>query len=171
VVATSVGDEELVVRVLRLGAWDYVPKHGDYIQSLPAILRNAIAEYRRLRDHGHAWRRRQRRILYTERHAADIDLTVAQFAENAPYLELKIVRSARDALAALQASRFDLVLTDLRMQDMSALDLLREMRYRELSVPVIVITGKGDEMTAVAALKLGASDYIVKREDYLTQLP
>ena len=38
-------------------------------------------------------------------------------------------------------------------------------------MPFIIITGKGDEAAAIAALKLGAYDYIVKRDNYLTQLP
>jgi DNA-binding NarL/FixJ family response regulator len=74
-------------------------------------------------------------------------------------------------LVVLQAGDIDLVVTDLRLRDMNALDSLREARQRTLVPPFIVITGKGDEEAAVAALKLGASDYIVKRENYLTQLP
>src|SRR5262245_14214145 len=35
VMVTAVGDEALVVQVLRLGAWDYVAKHGDYLARLP----------------------------------------------------------------------------------------------------------------------------------------
>src|SRR5436190_11342610 len=54
---------------------------------------------------------------------------------------------------------------------MNALELLREARNRELDVPFVVITGRGDEAAAVAALKLGAYDYIVKRDGYLTHLP
>ena len=171
VVVTSVGDEDLVVRVLRLGAWDYVPKTGDYIERLPDVLRNALAQYRRRPDRGHAARRHHRRILYVERHAADIDLTTAHFAEHADHLDLTIVGSSTEALALLGGAAFDLILTDLRMPDMNALELLRTLRQRAVSVPVIVVTGKGDENTAVAALKLGAYDYIVKRDEYLTQLP
>jgi len=171
VVVTSVGDEDLVVRVVRLGAWDYVPKTGDYIEKLPHVLRNALAEFRRRPDYGRAARRPQRNILYIERHAADIDLTAAHFAEHAAHLRLTSARSSSQALALLGDTSFDLILTDLRMPDLGALDLLRELRHRALSVPVIVVTGKGDEMAAVAALKLGAYDYIVKRDDYLTQLP
>src|SRR5205814_863341 len=59
----------------------------------------------------------------------------------------------------------------LRRGGGSALELLREARNRELPVPFVVITGRGDEAAAVAALKLGAYDYIVKRDGYLTHLP
>jgi signal transduction histidine kinase len=171
VVVTSVGDDELVVRVLRLGAWDYVAKTGDYIERLPDVIRNTCAEYRRRSDYGHAIRRSHWRILYIERHAADIDLTAAHFAEYADHLHLTAVRSSSEALAMLSDTPFDLVLTDLRMPDLNGLDLLRELRHRAVPVPVVIVTGRGDETTAVAALKLGAADYIVKRDDYLMQMP
>jgi DNA-binding NtrC family response regulator len=171
VVVTSVGDEDLVVRVLRLGAWDYVAKAGEYIDSLPAVLRNAVREYRRQPEYRRIVRRAQRRILYIERHAADIDLTTAHFAAHADHLQLTVARSSSQALALLADTAFDVVLTDLRMPDLNALDLLRELRHRAVGTPVIIVTGRGDETAAVAALKLGAYDYIVKRDDYLAQLP
>ena len=171
VVVTSVGDEELVVRLLRLGAWDYVPKQGAYIEKLPVIVRRAMAERRARREPGHPTWREARRVLYIERHDADIDLTARHLAEHAPHLRLDVVRSSKEALQRVQDTTVDLVLTDLRMPDMGALDFLREVRARALQVPTVVVTGQGDEQTAVAALKLGAYDYIVKRDDYLTQLP
>ena len=171
IVATAVGDEDLVVRVLRLGAWDYVPKQGNYIGNLPSFIRQAAAEYHGLRDVGYAARRSRRRILYIERNEADIDFTVGYLAENAPHLHLDIVRSATEGLELLQRTLVDLVLVDLRMPDMHALDFLRQLRHRGQSVPVVVVTGQGDETAAVAALKLGAYDYICKREGYLTRVP
>ncbi len=171
VMVTGAGDEELAVRLLRLGASDYVPKAGTYVQSLPDVLRTTVAEHRRRDQQGLPIRPRRRRVLYVERNDADIDLTVKHVGEYAPHLEIEPVRSSADGLRALQSGRFDLVLTDLRMSDLNALEFLREARQRGLQIPFIVITGKGDEAAAVAALKLGAYDYIVKREDYLTQLP
>jgi two-component system, cell cycle sensor histidine kinase and response regulator CckA len=171
IVATAVGDEDLVVRVLRLGAWDYVPKQGNYIGNLPSLIRQAAAEYRGLRDVGYAARRSRRRILYIECSEADIDLTAGYMAEHAPHLQLDIVRSATEGLELLQRTLVDLVLVDLRMPDMHALDFLRQLRQRGQSVPVVVVTGGGDETAAIAALKLGAYDYICKREGYLTQVP
>jgi DNA-binding response OmpR family regulator len=52
VLVTAVGDEALVVQALRLGAWDYVPKQGRYLKNLPAILKSAVSEYRRLLAQG-----------------------------------------------------------------------------------------------------------------------
>jgi signal transduction histidine kinase len=171
VMVTGVGDEALVVQVLRLGASDYIPKQGNYLASLPSVLKRAVTEYRRMQQHGQVAPRWPRRILYVEHHSADIDLTRTHFAEAAAHFTLDEVHSSTEALAVLQEDRVDLVLADLRLPDMNALDLLRETKRRGLRVPMIVITGQGDEQMAVAALKLGASDYIIKRVNYLTQLP
>ena len=170
VMVTGVGDEALVVQVLRLGAADYVVKRGNYLATLPGVLHSAVTEHPAPGKAGAA-ERRPRHILYVERHPADIDLTRQHFREFAAHLTLEVVHSAKDALVVLETADIDLVLTDLRLRDMNALDLLREAKQRTLVPPFIVITGKGDEEAAVAALKLGASDYIVKRENYLTQLP
>lgn len=55
----------------------------------------------------------------------------------------------------------DLVLLDLGLPEMDGFDVLREIR-RFSSVPLIVITARGDEMERVRGLELGADDYVVK---------
>jgi PAS domain S-box-containing protein len=178
VMVTGSGDEELVVQALRLGASDYVPKHRDYLLTLPGILKSITDEYRRKKQAAHPLAPRLKRILYVEHNEMDIELTIRHFAETAPNIQVESVRSGREALRILtqvhdgrEASPCDLVLADLRGTDMSALDLCRELKHRGIGIPMIVITGKGVEQTAVAVLKLGAYDYIVKRENYLTELP
>jgi signal transduction histidine kinase len=171
VMVTAVGDEALVVQLLRRGAWDYVPKQGDYLKRLPALLRNTVREYRNPHSGRQSVRSLRRRVLYVEASAADVDLTVRHMTQWAPHLTLDIARSSSDALAFLEDTPVDLVMADLRLPDLNALELLRETRSLGLDTPFLVITGRGDESTAVAALKLGAHDYIVKRENYLTQLP
>ncbi len=81
-----------------------------------------------------------------------------------------VVESSREALELMTKRSFDVVLVDLRMPDMSALDFLHEAKELNLSFPFIIITGQGDEEAAIAALRLGAYDYIIKRDDYLTHL-
>jgi two-component system response regulator FlrC len=59
-------------------------------------------------------------------------------------------------------SDYDLVLTDMKMPKMTGIEFLQEIRNKGLFVPVIVITGFGTVESAVDAMKLGASDYILK---------
>jgi two-component system response regulator FixJ len=57
------------------------------------------------------------------------------------------------------------VITDVRMPDMSGLDLLRQLRDQSCMVPVIVMTGHGDIQLAVEAMKAGAVDFLEKPFD------
>ncbi|MDZ7641520.1 MAG: sigma-54 dependent transcriptional regulator [Desulfurivibrio sp.] len=78
------------------------------------------------------------------------------------------VSSAADgeeALAALAAKNFDLVVTDLKMPGPDGLAILRQARAGNPEMPVIMITGHGSVDSALAAMKQGAYDYIEKPFD------
>jgi signal transduction histidine kinase len=171
VLVTGVGDEDLAVKALHLGAANYVPKLSGYLETLPDLLRTVI-ERHRLGLHEGLLGSARHRILYVEHESADIDLTLRHFAEAAPHFEVDVARSCADAFALLeQPPAYDAALIDLRMPDLSGLEFVREARQRRLQLPAfIMITGRGDEAAAVASLKLGAADYVSKREGYLDKL-
>src|SRR3982075_4101149 len=70
--------------------------------------------------------------------------------------------SGAEALAAVRSELFDAAITDIRMPDMSGLDLLREIKRHDESIEVIVMTGYPTIASAVEALKEGAYDYLSK---------
>lgn len=70
-----------------------------------------------------------------------------------------------EGLAQQADGGFDVVLVDHRLPDMMGLEVLRILLEKEPLLPVIMVTGRGDEETAVRAMKLGAQDYIVKDVD------
>lgn len=75
-----------------------------------------------------------------------------------------------EALAVLERVRIDLVLSDLVMPDMDGVTLLREVRRRYPRLPFLLLTAHGSVDTAVAAMKEGADDYLLKplhREELL----
>jgi two-component system KDP operon response regulator KdpE len=69
--------------------------------------------------------------------------------------------SGKTALELL-AKKPNLVILDLGLPDIDGLELLRRIRHREDSLPVVVLSSRGDEAGKVAALDLGADDYVTK---------
>jgi len=114
------------------------------------------------------------RILYVEDDARDADLTLRMMRKKAPHLQFETVSSidrAHERLNRLSAEPLDVILTDMKLRDGDGLSLLKHIRENDLPVAVVVITGSGDEETAVAVLKARADDYVVKSKDYLDRLP
>ncbi|MGF1479623.1 MAG: hybrid sensor histidine kinase/response regulator [Cyanophyceae cyanobacterium] len=66
------------------------------------------------------------------------------------------------AIATLKEELFDCVFLDYRLPDRSGLELIRQLQALGLKVPLIVLTGQGDEQIAVELMKAGASDYLSK---------
>jgi DNA-binding NtrC family response regulator len=67
-----------------------------------------------------------------------------------------------EALEAIRTTLFDAALTDIRMPEMSGIDLLREIKKQDEAIPVVVMTGYPTIASAVEALKEGAYDYLSK---------
>jgi DNA-binding NtrC family response regulator len=67
-----------------------------------------------------------------------------------------------EALALFRDERFDIVITDLMLPDMSGIDVLRTIKEETPHTEVILITGHASAETAVSAMKQGAFDYITK---------
>ncbi len=74
-------------------------------------------------------------------------------------------QSATQFLESLKRDMDGCVITDVRMPDMSGLDLLRSLRGSSCMIPVIVMTGHGDIQLAVEAMKAGALDFLEKPFD------
>jgi two-component system KDP operon response regulator KdpE len=70
--------------------------------------------------------------------------------------------SVADARAKLAETKTNLVILDLGLPDGDGMKLLSELRARNDLVPVLVLTARGDEGSKVAALDLGADDYVTK---------
>lgn len=80
-------------------------------------------------------------------------------AENIP---AQTYESAEDFLYKKGYSELGCLLLDIRMPDMNGMELLELLKKQDISIPVIFMTGHGDVMMAVKAMKLGATDFIEK---------
>ena len=94
---------------------------------------------------------------------ADICELVAGVLEDEGY-EARTARSSDEAITALEDRRPSLVLLDVWLQGskLDGLDLLDEIKQRDPSLPVLMISGHGNLDTAVAAIRRGAADFIEK---------
>ncbi len=77
----------------------------------------------------------------------------------------------KQAFSFIKKNPPDLIITDYLMPDMDGLELIRRLKQEEIDVPVIMITGHGDEYVAVNAMKLGVMEYLVKSADVFDLLP
>jgi two-component system nitrogen regulation response regulator GlnG len=81
--------------------------------------------------------------------------------------DLKIVtaRTGKQALAAVRKDPPDVVILDVRLPDMSGLDVFESIRAVDPRLPVVIITAHGTTDTAIEAMKRGAFDYLLKPVD------
>jgi two-component system response regulator FixJ len=80
-------------------------------------------------------------------------------------MKVQTYESAMAFLAVAPEIKSGCIITDVRMPEVSGLDLLRRVRELELGIPVIMITGHGDVPLAVEAMKIGALDFLEKPFD------
>jgi DNA-binding NtrC family response regulator len=77
-------------------------------------------------------------------------------------LHVRTASTTEEALAALEESPVDIVITDLKVPQIGGLELLRHVRLHSPHVPVLVLTQYGTIETAIEATRLGAADYVMK---------
>jgi PAS domain S-box-containing protein len=173
IMITGSGDEEVATTVLKAGADDYVIKQQGYVENLPGIIDYAVKNF-------HQKSQELKEIidvLYIEHHSSDIDLTLRHLNQHAPYIRIDFVATAEEALEQINKNadgtcKCKVILLDYRLPGINALEFIKIIRQeRKLDVPIILVTGQGSEDVAIQALKLGANDYMVKRENYLYRLP
>lgn len=79
-----------------------------------------------------------------------------------------LAADGKEALAIIKNQTIDLVVSDLHMPSMNGLALLEHIRQDNETLPFIMVTAQGEIKTAVEAMKLGASDYILRPFDLET---
>jgi two-component system response regulator FixJ len=101
-------------------------------------------------------------------HVIDDDDAVRQSLEfllKSADFPVRTYPSATAFVKALPEIRTGCIITDVRMPDLGGIELLRQLREHECTVPVIVMTGHGDVALAVEAMKAGAMDFLEKPFD------
>ncbi|MBU2511574.1 sigma-54 dependent transcriptional regulator [bacterium] len=79
--------------------------------------------------------------------------------------EVSKAASGEEALVKMENTRFDIMLVDIKMEGMSGIDLLKQIKASNSDTAVIMITAYGSISTSIEAMKLGANDYLLKPFD------
>ena len=88
-----------------------------------------------------------------------------EFLLRSAKIDVRTYDSAKGFLRMVSSVEGGCVITDVRMPDVSGIDLLRKLREMDFGIPVIVITGHGDVPLAVEAMRIGAVDFLEKPYD------
>lgn len=112
------------------------------------------------------------KVFLLEDDPLDADLARRSLISAIPDCIVEVASSLAEARKLLFSdSPFDIGLLDMKLPDGNGLELLMEIRQKELKIAIIILTGSEDEEVAEMTMKAGANDFVVKRQDYLTELP
>jgi len=103
------------------------------------------------------------KLLIVDDMKSILDLLAVVFQKEG--YQVRTCASVAKVFELMEKEDFDLVITDIRMPEVSGMDLLKHLREHRPDIPVIMITAYGSLKQAVEALKMGAVDYIVKPFD------
>ena len=106
---------------------------------------------------------RPARILYAEDDATSVGIVRAILSAGGH--EVVSAATGRECLRAFRDSPPDLCLLDLTLPDASGLDLLKQLRREHPDIPIVIVTASSSVQDAVAATRLGATDYLGKPID------
>ena len=110
------------------------------------------------------------RVLIVDDDLAQAEM-MSEFLHISGYMDVDHVSDIRSLWQQLKKNSYDIVLLDYILPDGTGLDVLDQMASQDLQLPVVMVTGQGNERIAVQAIQRGASDYLLKSGDYLVTLP
>jgi DNA-binding NtrC family response regulator len=96
----------------------------------------------------------------------EIRTAIKEYLEQEGFLKIDTAENGEEAIKKFEKKRHPVVVVDIVMPKKNGIDVLRDIRARSMSSQVIIITGNADKDSAIAAVKLGAFDYIEKPFDY-----
>lgn len=173
IILTGSGNEESAIAALKAGADDYLTKKEGYLKKLSGIINGGLKNFKENQEK----KSHRIKVLYIEWNKPDVDFTIRHMKKYAPQIQIENISTASEALKLLPDSpnspgNYEVILMDYRMPGLNALDTIKIIRReKKLSIPIVLVTGHGNEEVAVQALKLGADEYLVKRDNYLFRLP
>jgi len=103
------------------------------------------------------------RVFFLEDNADDVELELYELQKAGFRVSYEIARNRQEFQQKLTSFPMDIMLADYSLPDITGHEAISICKDKGIDVPVILITGEGNEMMAVDSLRLGAIDYIIKK--------
>ena len=113
----------------------------------------------------------QLKLVIIEDEDAHFQLMKRAIIKAYPDASIHYFQEAAGCLERLDEINPDVVISDYLLPGMNGIEFLKSLNREKRDIPVIMITGQGDENLAIQAMKLGAWDYLVKSGDFFTLIP
>ena len=110
-------------------------------------------------------------ILLVEDNQDDATIIIHTLEDAGKDFTMDHANTGINAVEKVKKNVYDIILLDFMLPGMNGLEILKKIRGSKIETPVIMFTGADDRETAVAAMKLGASDYLVKSVELYKRLP
>ena len=108
------------------------------------------------------WRKMDKLLIIDDERSI-LELLSTVFTKEGYEVETSL--SASKALDLIESQNFDLVISDIKLPEMSGMEILRKVKLKKPELPFVMITAYGSIKQAVEALKVGALDYVLKPFD------
>ncbi len=167
------GQNDLAVRALRAGAVDCVDKSATQFLQVVEIVKRVHAEHAASRSSRspHPTRTEPYQILLVEGSAPVATQIREYFQKNAPQFALIVAATLGEFARFLhEGAHAHAVVIGPTPANTRPLDILRQLRTEATFIPAVLLSARNDGETAIAAFQLGAQDYILQKQEYLTEL-
>jgi len=104
------------------------------------------------------------RILFIDDEVGFVDVVAKRMVKRG--MDVTKTNSGAQALQALRKNDFDVVILDLKMEDMDGIEVLKILKRMAPDLEVIMLTGHGSEKAAKEGIQFGAADYLTKPCDF-----
>lgn len=159
IVLTATEDEAVIQKALALGANYYISKPPS-AETLKVIVDELLWV------HTHPLQ-----VLLVDDDPETLPLLQRILSREFPQTQICHVATEQDFQEALEDGKFDVAITDYMLRWSNGFKIARKVKERYPNCPVLVLTASGDEEVAVALLKMGIDDYIVKSPSSIVRLP
>ncbi len=102
-------------------------------------------------------------VLFIEDNPDDVELELYELRKGGFEVSHHVARNREQFLASLENLKADIVIADYSLPDLTGIEAIEILQEKKIKLPVILITGMGNEQVAVDSLREGATDYILKK--------